>query len=787
MLESGQALSARFVLVRRLGAGGGGSVWLAHDHELKRFVALKILADELMQDVAAIAALKRECERIGALDHPHILKVDALHRSPQHAWIAMEYVSGGDLAQLRGRSLVEILRAAVPVAGALAYAHRAGIVHRDVKPTNVLLMSDGTPRLADFGVALAVAETPLRAALGSRFNMSPQQLDGERATPADDIYGFGALLYELLSGYPPFYPDASPERVRTASPVALSAQLPPALSELVLRCLAKSPADRPDDMDAVQKTLQSVLGELPVPAIVNAAAAAPVRIEPPLVRPPDHVPGQTEALRGEWKRSGAGASSDEELRRQGFRRGITASALALGVVGIFVVFFLLPKWVEEPQPAATYRQAASEVEPAVESEAEKKELDFAALARAKQAAEELRAAIQERLDKLQPRAIEEWGGGDYRQVTEALASGDKSFAARQYEEAMRQFGVATPLLTALEKRVNEVLSEQLAAGAKALAEGRSPDARAAFEFANRVDAGNKVAARGLKRAGTLDEVLVLVAEAERLERQGEVATSADTFRQALALDAETARASEGLARVGARISADAFASTMAKGFSALSQSRYPDARTAFEAAGRMRPKAPEVAQALKQVEQEERTRVIAAKQIEARDLESRERWAEALQIYRAVLQLDSTVAFASEGVARTAARADLNQQLEMYLTQPERLFSIQVRTAARETLQRAAAVTAPGPVLKEQVAKLADWVSRSDIKVQVALRSDNLTQVTVYRVAVLGSFEQQSLTLAPGNYVVVGTRPGYRDVRREINVVPGATLEPVVIRCEDKI
>jgi len=791
MLESGQELSARFILVRRLGAGGSGSVWLARDNQLGHFVALKILADELMQDVAAVAALQRECERVRALNHPNILQVHALYRTAQHAWIAMEYVAGGDLTQLRGRSPTEILRATIPVAGALAHAHRAGVVHRDVKPANVLLTADGVPRLADFGIALAIADVPARAAQGSRFNMSPQQLDREPAVPADDIYGFGALLYELLSGYPPFYPDAAPQRVRTQAAPELTVPAPAALAALIGRCLAKPVAERPDDMGEIQRELSAILAELPAPAIVNAgpevvpAGVGAVHIEPPSVRPPGS-PGQSDALRGEWRRATASGSSDEELRRQGFRRGLTAAALALGIAGIIGVFFVLPKLVERTQPAATYRQAASVVEPPVAAE-QKQELDFAALARAKQQAEEQRAGIDARLAKLRPRAVEEWGGSDYRQVTEALAAADASFADREYESAMQQFTSVEPLLAALEKRVSTVLNEKLSDGAKALSEGRSADAKAAFEFANRIEAGNRVAARGLKRASTLDEVLALVTEAERLEKQGEAATSANVFRKALALDSEAPRAAEGLARVGARVSADAFAGTMAQGFSALSQLKYSQARTAFEAAGRMRPSSPEVAQALKQVEQDERTRVITAKQAEARELESRERWAQALETYRAVLQLDSTVSFANEGIARVTPRVDLNQQLDMYLTQPERLFSIPVRTAARDTLQRAAAVANPGPVLQQQIAKLSDWVSRSDAPVQVALLSDNATQVTIYRIGALGAFEQRSMELVPGNYVVVGTRPGYRDVRREINVVPGTALPPVVIRCEDKI
>src|SRR5262249_4971551 len=147
----------------------------------------------------------------------------------------------------------------------------------------------------------------------------------------------------------------------------------------------------------------------------------------------------------------------------------------------------------------------------------------------------------------------------------------------------------------------------------------------------------------------------------------------------------------------------------------------------------------------------------------------------------------STVAFATEGVARTTPRAELNEQLEIYLTQPERLFSPPVRVGAKQTLQRARGIASPGPVLQKQLATLTDWIARADVPVQVALQSDNQTLVTIYRVGELGAFAQRSLQVVPGNYTVVGTRPGYRDVRREINVVPGSDLPPVVIRCEDKI
>lgn len=786
MLESGQELSARFVLVRRLGTGGSGEVWLAQDRERGCFVALKVLRDELMQDVAAIAAVQRECEHVRMLDHPNILRVDGLYRAARHTWIAMDYASGGDLSLLRGRGYVEILRATTPIAAALAYAHRASVVHRDVKPSNVLLASDGSPRLADFGMALAMATKPAaNAGRGSPHSMSPQQAAGAPASAADDLYGFGALLYELFSGYPPSYGDGKLATTTGNNIAALPASVPEPLARLVAQLLAQSPADRPADMETVERALAAMLATAPAVPVerVNPTTPTsnPIRVEPPSIR----APAQGEPLRGEWQRSAPPTPDADDLRRQGFRRGIGAAALGAGILGIAVVFFVLPRWFETQQPAR-YVPASSSV-PAKPAAEAKKEVDFAALARAKQDADDRRAPLEDRLKKLAARAADQWGGEEFRQANEELAAGNQDYEAREYITALEHFSAMEPLLTTLEKRAGEVLTAQLKAGAMALQEGRSVDARTAFVLATKLEPGNKVAEHGLKRANTLDEVLNLVATAERMEKESNPVGALEQFRKALALDGEAPRAADGIARIEAKFASDAFASTMARGYAALAKTDYAGARAAFEAARRVRPNAPEIPQALKQIEQEQRTDVISAKLGVAQEHEAHEQWADALKEYRAVAELDSTVAAAQEGIARVTPRSSLNEQLELYLTQPERLFSQPVRAAARDTLARAGSIQNPGPVLQKQVATLQDWLVRADAPVAVALHSDNLTQVTIYRVGQLGTFAERSLELVPGSYTVVGTRPGYRDVRREINVRPGAALEPVVIRCEDRI
>jgi eukaryotic-like serine/threonine-protein kinase len=774
MLTSGRELDHRFVLERRLGSGAYGEVWLARDRELGELVALKILPS----DARYSATLEREYEASRQLDHPNISRVSGIYKTPEHVCMAMEYAAGGDASQLRGRSVNEVLRAALAIAGGLAHAHRRGVIHRDLKPSNVLLMSDGTPKLSDFGIASA-RSLVAAPAVGSRFTMSPQQLAGEPPSVADDVYAFGATIYELLSGYPPFYPDGDVERIRTQTVPPLPACVRTEVAEFVYRLLAKSPAERPATMETIESELKKIAND----SAEGGKSPPPIRIEPPSLRAGG---SQGEPLRGEWRRTTSANVSERQLRREGFRRGLGVSLVVLGVIAVLIVFFALPRWVEQGKPTVAQAVPAARPSEPIEKE-QPQELDFAALAKAKQAAEEVRTALDARIQKLRERAVDVWGGSELERLDQALASGDESMQAREYPTALEQFNAIEPLVNTLEARAPEVLAAQLAAGAKALQDGRSADAKNAFELVARIEPGNTAAAHGLKRAGSLDEVLGLIANAKRAEKEGQQQVALGHYRKALALDAQTPGVSDAISRIEGELSSAAFASAMAKGFGALANSDHAGARAAFQDAAKIRPNAPEVGQALRQIEQEQRTGVIGTKLRAAQALEAQEQWAEALKEYRSALELDNTVAAANEGVSRVAPRASLNEQLELYLTQPERLFSQPVRAAAHETLGRAKSIASPGPVLQSQITKLSDWLSRADAPVPVALQSDNQTQVTIHRIGSLGAFEQRSLELAPGTYTVVGTRPGYRDVRRKIDVMPGGELGPIVIRCEDKI
>src|SRR5262249_51939258 len=159
--------------------------------------------------------------------------------------LPMELAAGGDLRRLRGAGYLEIIPVLIEVAQALEHAHERGVVHRDLKPGNVLFDARGRVKLADFGVSGTQAD-PLNRGL-SPFTASPEQLRGEPPAPEDDIYGLGALAYELLSGYPPYYPHFDQKRAEEEPVPALvpTRQIPPLLTALVMRMLEKDPHERP--------------------------------------------------------------------------------------------------------------------------------------------------------------------------------------------------------------------------------------------------------------------------------------------------------------------------------------------------------------------------------------------------------------------------------------------------------------------------------------------------------------------------------------------------------------
>jgi aconitase B len=199
------------------------------------------------------------------------------------------------------------------------------------------------------------------------------------------------------------------------------------------------------------------------------------------------------------------------------------------------------------------------------------------------------------------------------------------------------------------------------------------------------------------------------------------------------------------------------------------------------------PQSSEPADGLLQVDQGLRLDDIAALEIEAAALAQAERWEAAGEIYEKILELDANLAFAQEGRARAGEMVRLHEQLDEYLANPDSLSADRTMQRATQLVVEITRMDSAGPRLVDQRDELARLLKRAATPLNVTLVSDEQTNVSVYKVGRLGTFDQTELALRPGTYVAVGSRPGYRDVRREFRVAPEIDMEPVVVQCEEPI
>jgi len=257
--------AGRYAIERPLGHGAMAIVELARDVELDRPVALKRLAENLARDGEVRARFLREGRLAARLSDPNVVRIFDVGEEDGRPFIAMEYVDGQTLSQLvraRGpRPAHEAAALGVQLCRGLAAVHRAGLVHRDVTPQNVLLHRDGQLKLGDFGIAFGVEGTRLTIAgtvLGTAAYLAPEQARGDDATAAADIYGAGAVLYELLAGRPPRTPTSVAE-LAELRPIDPPAGIPPALARIVMRCLEDEPKQRPASAAALAQELASTL------------------------------------------------------------------------------------------------------------------------------------------------------------------------------------------------------------------------------------------------------------------------------------------------------------------------------------------------------------------------------------------------------------------------------------------------------------------------------------------------------------------------------------------------
>jgi serine/threonine-protein kinase len=334
-LPTGTLLSGRYQVLGTLGTGGMARVYRARDLNLQREVAIKILREDLPSDPSFQARFVHEARAAANLLHPNIVTVYDFGQDAARTFIAMEYVQGTDLKTLLrrrgGLPIEEAVGLVIQACAGVGYAHRAGLVHCDLKPHNILVTSDGRAKITDFGIARALAtihpDEVSEIVWGSPQYFAPEQAAGGAPSPASDVYSLGVILFEVLTGALPFQaPDATQlarlhQTTPPPSPRAINPAVPAALEQIVFKVLSKEPAARYRTADQLGRVLMTFAPRAPLAELSPQAL--------PALTPPHLPEATTTPLAYE-------ASSPAAL---------DWVAVALGLLAFLAVGGLIPLWL----------------------------------------------------------------------------------------------------------------------------------------------------------------------------------------------------------------------------------------------------------------------------------------------------------------------------------------------------------------------------------------------------------------------------------------------------------
>lgn len=405
----------------------------------------------------------------------------------------------------------------------------------------------------------------------------------------------------------------------------------------------------------------------------------------------------------------------------------------------------------------------------------------------KQQAQAQLAQVLQRRAILETEGIAVWGGAEYRQILDGLAAADEALDEGRFSTAIDAYQRVLDGLEQLQASKAERFAAAMTAGRTALDATDGTVAQNQFRTALALRPDDEEAKQGLARATSVEKVADLLRLGQAHESQERLDAAQEAYAAAVALDVLDETAQNGLERVSSRLEDRAFQAAMGDLLSALDKGKFARASKALGRARALKPEAPELREAADQLTTAKKDARLQALSQRATRAENREDWRAAAQVYRQALKQAPDAAFAHHGLRRADAQLDLWEKLDRYLSKPKRLQASQVRANAESVLEAALAVDTAGPKLKAKRDALQRLIATVQTPVTIRLRSDNATHVVIYHVRRLGRFEQRVMNLRPGTYTIVGSREGYRDVRKVFTVSANDTVMEIDIRCEERI
>ncbi len=353
MISKGQKINDRYEIIRSIGEGGMANVYLAYDTILDRKVAVKILRGDLSEDEKFVRRFQREAIAASSLSHPNIVEVYDVGEDDGKYYIVMEYVDGKTLKSLikkRGAlTLPEVVDIMSQLTSAISCAHESYIIHRDIKPQNVIILEDGRVKVMDFGIAAQLNSnnlTQTNSVMGTVYYLPPEQANGNATTIKSDIYSLGIVMYELVVGRVPFKGDSPVEvaikqmREKIPDLTAANPDIPQSIENIILRACAKNPKNRYNSVKEMHEDLKTALDS-------DRFDEAKVVYE----YPESNFEDDTEMPRG--KRSDRNRDKDgkdEKKKDKKLNKSVLIASIVAGVLvfGLLFAFIIYPKFIAKP-------------------------------------------------------------------------------------------------------------------------------------------------------------------------------------------------------------------------------------------------------------------------------------------------------------------------------------------------------------------------------------------------------------------------------------------------------
>jgi len=464
-------------------------------------------------------------------------------------------------------------------------------------------------------------------------------------------------------------------------------------------------------------------------------------------------------------------------------RYIVIIALLVLLSALYVVVFTLPDNVQLPEQVNTADFITEEI---------KKPIDVspwqeAQLAKNRKSAQEILSKVMSKQKLLEAKEVKIWAKEEFLSAISVAETGDVHYRLQEFDQALQSYQLTFQKLQSIEDRIDDTFSQYYQAGKSALVENNQQQAIKNLNVALSIKPDDEQALIAMNRAEVLDNVITLVDEGTVLIAEQKLNAAKGSFLQAQKIDSRSELVKQQLHLVNQAILERDYSKAMSQGYVYLNKNKYTFALQAFNSAQKIKPTLSDPKTAIKETKNKQTQSIVSTKTRQAINNERAENWPEAIALYQQISVLDSTLMSARIGIIRTQSRNTLDVDLNNIINKPKRLTNEGVYVQATKTLQDAKQIKEPAPKLQNQIATISTLLEQLTVPVQLFIKSDNQTQISLNRFGELGNFTNKELQLKPGEYTFVGSRKGYRDVRHQITIMPNSPQHTIEISCIEKV